>query len=75
MQTVKNQLLSMSIGEFKDVVFSNGILKASKQIIRNSDTEWEVNSFTDGWITAYLDLDTAIAYMEGRIKSYELNWE
>jgi hypothetical protein len=65
----------MSIGEFKHVVLSNGILKASKEIVRNSDTEWEVNSFTDGWCTAYMDLDTAIAYVEGRLKWNDLNWK
>ena len=65
----------MSIGEFKDVVFSNGILKASKEIVRNSDTEWEVNSVTDGWWTAYMDLDTATAYVEGRLKWNDLYWE
>jgi hypothetical protein len=42
---------------------------------RNSDTEWEVNSHTDGWITAYMTLEEAVDYVEGRKGFDDFEWE
>ena len=74
MEDVKSQIESMSIGEFKDVTLSNGILKSTKTLIRNSVDEWEINSFTDGWCTAYLTFDEAVSYCTGKLKYNDFNW-
>ena len=72
--SIKEQLQKMSIGEHKDIVFNNGIARATKTLIRNSAKEWEVNSFTEGWITADLNLKQAIEYVKGNIGFTDLDW-
>lgn len=72
---VKEQLLAMRVGEMRDIVFSNGILKSTKELCRNSKTEWEVNSFTEGWCTAYMTLEEAVDYVEGRKGWDDFEWE
>ena len=71
----REALLAMRIGEMKDIVFSNGILKSTKEMCRNSDVEWEVNDFTEGWITAYMTLEDAVDYVEGRKGFLDFEWE
>lgn len=71
----REQLTAMKAGEMKDVVFSNGILRSTKELCKNSDNQFEVHSFTEGWITATLTLDEAVDYCEGRLYGWELQWE
>ena len=73
--STREQLTSMKVGEMKDVVFSNGILRSTKELYKNSDNEFEVNSFTEGWLTATLTLDEAVRYCEGELSNLELEWE
>lgn len=73
--STREALLAMRVGEMKDIVFSNGILKSTKEMCRNSDVEWEVNSFTEGWITAYMTLEEAVDYVEGRKGFLDFEWE
>lgn len=73
--STREALLAMRVGEMKDIVFSNGILKSTKEMCRNSDVEWEVNNFTEGWITAYMTLEDAIDYVEGRKGFLDFEWE
>jgi len=73
--STREALLAMRVGEMKDIVFSNGILKSTKEMCRNSDVEWEVNNFTEGWITAYMTLEDAIDYVEGRKGFNDFEWE
>jgi hypothetical protein len=72
MTDIKQELLAMQVGEFKDIIFSNGILRTTKELIRNSETEWEVNSFTEGWLTAHLSLEEAVRYCTGQ--PIQLQW-
>ena len=73
--STREQLTSMKVGEMKDVVFSWGILRSTKELCKNSDNEFEVHSFTQGWLTATLTLDEAVRYCEGRLRNLELEWE
>ena len=73
--STREALLAMRVGEMKDIVFSNGILKSTKEMCRNSDVEWAVNNFTEGWITAYMTLEDAIDYVEGRKGFNDFEWE
>lgn len=75
MDNIKDELLSMKIGVYKEIIFSNGILKSTKELCRIAEGEWALESHSCGWSTAYLDLNTAISYIEGKIKGYELDWE
>ena len=75
MNNTREQLASMDIGTTREVVFSNGILHSTKTIYKESDNEFEVNSFTQGWLTATLTLDEAVRYCEGELSSRELEWE
>ena len=75
MSNTREQLIAMKVGEMKDVVFSWGILRSTKEIYKNSDNEFEVSSFTQGWLTATLTLDEAVRYCEGRLSNLELEWE
>ena len=75
MSNTREQLIAMKVGEMKDVVFSWGILRSTKELYKNSDNEFEVSSFTQGWLTAKLTLDEAVSYCEGRLSNLELEWE
>jgi hypothetical protein len=59
----------------RDVVFSNGILRSTKELYKESDNEFEVHSFSCGWHTATLTLDEAVRYCEGELSNLELEWE
>tara|TARA_E500000305_G_scaffold109535_1_gene114852 strand:- start:993 stop:1235 length:243 start_codon:yes stop_codon:yes gene_type:complete len=71
----REQLIAMNAGEMKDVVFSNGILKSTKEMFKNSDDEFEVHSMICGWYTALLTLDEAVDYCEGRLSSADIEWK
>ena len=73
--STREQLESMKAGEMRDVVFSNGILRSTKELYKNSDGEFEVHSMTCGWYTALLTLDEAVRYCEGRLSNLELEWK
>ena len=75
MDNLKDKLLSMEIGVYQEIIFSNGILKSTKELCRIAEGEWAVESHSCGWSTAYLNLDTAVAYLEGKIRGYELDWD
>ena len=75
MNNTREQLASMDIGTTREVVFSNGILRSTKELYKNSDNEFEVHSFTCGWLTATLTLDEAVRYCEGELSSRELEFE
>ena len=74
MDNIKDELLSMKIGVYKEIIFSNGILKSTKELCRIAEGEWALESHSCGWSIIYLDLNKAVAYFEG-IKQYELDWE
>ena len=73
--STREQLIAMKVGEMKDVVFSNGILRSTKELCKNSDNEFEVHRFNCGWCTATLTLDEAVRYCEGELSNLELEWE
>ena len=73
--STREQLTAMKAGEMKDVVFSNGILRSTKELYKNSDGEFEVHSMTCGWYTALLTLDEAVDYCEGRLSSADIEWK
>ena len=75
MNNTREQLIAMNAGEMRDIVFSWGILRSTKELYKNSDNEFEVHSFTEGWITATLTLDEAVRYCEGELSNLELEWE
>ena len=75
MSNTREQLIAMNAGEMKDIVFSWGILRSTKELCKISDNEFEVNSFTEGWLTATLTLDEAVRYCEGRLSNLELEWQ
>ena len=75
MSNTREELASMDIGTTREVVFSNGILRSTRELCKNSDNEFEVHSFIEGWCTATLTLDEAVDYCEGRLNGWELEWE
>ena len=73
--STREQLIAMNAGEMRDVVFSNGILRSTKELYKNSDDEFEVHSFSCGWLAAMLTLDEAVRYCEGELSNTELEFE
>ena len=65
----------MSRGDMEDVVFSAGILRATKTIEKVEADQYAVHSFTEGWITAYLNEKECVDYVEGRLSPLDLEWE
>ena len=72
--STREQLIAMKVDEMKDIVFSNGILRSTKELDKISDNEFEVHRFNCGWCTATLTLDEAVRYCEGELSSRELDW-
>ena len=72
--STREQLTAMKAGEMKDIVFSWGILRSTKELYKNSDDEFEVHRFNCGWCAATLTLDEAVRYCEGELSSRELDW-
>lgn len=71
-EQMRNELLAMRDGDIKDIVFSNGIARSTKEIEKINDNLYLVHSTNHGWVTAELSLNEACDYCCG-IKS-ELNW-
>ena len=71
---VRKQIYKMNIGEIKDIVFSNGILKSTKQLERVNNVEFLIHDFTHGWATASLNIEQAVLYVKGKLKRKDLNW-
>ena len=80
MDNVKEKLLSMEIGVYQKItttcngIVSDDIVESTKQLCRIAEGEWALESGTR-WSITYLNLNEAIAYFEGKIKGYELDWE
>jgi len=72
---VEEQLMSMEIGVYQEITFSNGILKSTREFCRIAEDEWAIEYHGCGWSTAYMSLKKATDYLEGKIKGYELDWE
>ena len=68
-----SELLAMRDGEIKDIVFSNGVVRSTKELEKVNDNLYLVHSTNNGWNTANLSLAEACDYCCG-IKS-ELNWK
>ena len=70
----REQLEAMEIGQMKDIVFSNGIARSTKELERVEDDEWFVHSFNFGWETASLTLEEAVKFIEGDLSPLDLEW-
>lgn len=71
----KKQLSKMKIGEIKDVIFSNGILRSTKEVEKIDGNKYLIHSFSSGWETTTLSQKEAIKFIEGKICLTELNWK
>ena len=71
---VREQIQKMNIGEIKDIVFSNGILRSTKQLERVNNVEFHIHDFSNGWATASLNIEQAILYVKGKLKRNDFNW-
>lgn len=71
----KEQLNKMKIGEIKDVIFSNGILRSTKEVEKIDGNKYLIHSFSSGWEIATLSLNETIKFIEGKICLTNLNWE
>ena len=73
--STREQLMSMEVGKYMDVVFSNGILRATKELYKESDNKFEIHDMTSGWYTATVTLKEAVDYCEGRLSALDLEWK
>jgi hypothetical protein len=72
--TIREELLSMKKGSIKDVIYSNGIARSTKQLERIDDDEFFVHDFSCGWETASLTTEEAVLYVKGKLESFDLEW-
>ena len=70
--STRQQLTSMEIGAIRDVVFSNGILRSTKELCKDEDNEFTLYSH-DCYAT--LTLDQAVDFIEGKLEGVNLYWE
>ena len=73
--TVLNQLNTMNLGQMKDVVFSSGVARVTREIERVEQNLFYIHDFSSGWLTAKLNLNDAIKFCKGEIKPIDLLWE
>jgi hypothetical protein len=71
---MKEELLSMKIGDDKDFVFSGGVLKSTKNVCRISEEQWEIHCFSSGWKVATLNLEETENYLTGKLSPFEIEW-
>ncbi len=72
--TVREQVEAMELGETRDIVFSNGIARSTKELERVEDDEWFIHSTNHGWETASVTLEEAIKFVKGELSSLDLEW-
>ncbi len=72
--TTKEQIEAMELGELKDIVFSNGLARSTKELERVEDDEWFIHSTNHGWETASVTLEEAIKFVEGDLSILDLDW-
>jgi len=72
---VSKQLTSMKLGQIKDIVFSSGVARVTREIEKVEQNVFYVHDFSSGWLTAELNLNDAIKFCKGEIKPLELLWE
>jgi len=72
--TIKQQLEKMKIGEIKDVIFSKGIARATKEVEKVDENAFYIHCFSSGWRIASLNLNETIEFIQGKINPINLNW-
>ncbi len=72
--TTREQIEAMELGEMRDIVFSNGIARSTKELERVEEDEWFIHSTNHGWETASLTLEEAIKFVEGDLSPLDLEW-
>lgn len=71
---VKKQLEKMAIGEIRDVIYSNGVSKSTKELERVGPNKFYIHDFSNGWLMASLNLKEAVKYVKGKINALDINW-
>lgn len=74
MQDLLKELNTMNIGEFKQLVYSNGILRSSKELEKVDNDLFYFHDTSHGWNTAELDALQAVSFIKGETHISELNF-
>ena len=72
--TTREQLKSVRLGEIRDLVFSSGIARVTRELERVEEDEWFAHDFMNGWLTTSLTLEEAIKFVEGDLRPLDLVW-
>lgn len=70
----KEEVLAMKVGQNVEIVFSNGVAKVTKDVTRESETEWELNCYTKE-ASATVTADELVAYCKDKNIEHGLNWK
>ena len=70
----KEEVLAMKVGQNVEIVFSNGVAKVTKDVTRESDTEWQLNCYT-AEASATVTADEIAAYCKDRNTGNNFNWK
>ena len=74
MKSVKKQLKEMPINAIRDVVYSNGIGRNTKELERVGLNKFYIHDFSNGWLMASLDLKQSIRYVKGSLNFLDIDW-
>ena len=74
MKSVRKQLKKMPINAIRDVVYSNGIGRNTKELERIGLDKFYVHDFSNGWLTASLNLKQATKYVKGTLDFLDIDW-
>lgn len=67
---------NLKVGGYHDIIkmYPSYNVKSTKEVYKAGDDEFELNSTSDGWVTAYIDKETLIKYMVGEVDDFDLDW-
>jgi pullulanase/glycogen debranching enzyme len=74
MKDLLKELNKMKLGQIKDVVYSSGILRSSKQLEKVDNDLFYFHDTSHGWNTAELDTLQAVKFIKGETHISELNF-
>ena len=74
MKDLLRELKTMRLGQIKEVVYSNGTLRSSKELEKVASDLFYFHDMSHGWNTAELNTLQAFKFIKGEISISDLNF-
>ncbi len=74
MKELVKELNTMEVGQIKQIVYSNGILRSSKELEKVDNDLFYFHDTSHGWNTAELNTSQAVKFIKGETSIFDLNF-